>query len=171
MKRNKGISLIVLVITIIVIIILAGAVILSLSNNNPIASATQATFKSTVESYNSELTMAMSNMYITNNLFDKTGFNAGAWDGVSTGTGTIKEFITSMKATDGPKFKIQAGNLVYVGSDVTEQGYMTDMGLLIKQALGIGNIATVNSTVDGKIQSFSNPIIPVGFKAINDVAI
>jgi len=39
---KKGISLIVLVITIIVIIILAGAVILSLSANNPIAQASAA---------------------------------------------------------------------------------------------------------------------------------
>jgi len=41
---KKGISLIVLVITIIVIIILAGAVILSLANNNPIAQATKAVY-------------------------------------------------------------------------------------------------------------------------------
>jgi hypothetical protein len=40
---KKGISLIVLVITIIVIIILAGAVILSLAQNNPIGQANQAT--------------------------------------------------------------------------------------------------------------------------------
>ena len=39
---KKGISLIVLVITIIVIIILAGAVILSLVQNNPIGQANQA---------------------------------------------------------------------------------------------------------------------------------
>ncbi|MEG1141168.1 MAG: hypothetical protein RSE41_01715 [Clostridia bacterium] len=42
MKKN-GISLIVLVITIIIIIILAGAIILSLSDNNPITSANRAT--------------------------------------------------------------------------------------------------------------------------------
>jgi hypothetical protein len=42
---KKGISLIVLVITIIVIIILAGAVILSLASNNPIAQASEAVYK------------------------------------------------------------------------------------------------------------------------------
>ncbi|MDD2376542.1 MAG: hypothetical protein PHD15_00735 [Clostridia bacterium] len=47
---KKGISLIVLVITIIVIIILAGAVILSLANNNPINSANKATLLSDVAS-------------------------------------------------------------------------------------------------------------------------
>ena len=41
-NKKQGISLIVLVITIIVIIILAGAVILSLSSNNPIKQANNA---------------------------------------------------------------------------------------------------------------------------------
>lgn len=44
MKAKNGISLIVLVITIIVIIILAGAVILSLSQSNPVDQAKWATF-------------------------------------------------------------------------------------------------------------------------------
>lgn len=47
--KKKGISLIVLVITIIVIIILAGTVILSLSSNNPITQAEEASFKNTVK--------------------------------------------------------------------------------------------------------------------------
>ena len=48
---KKGISLIVLVITIIVIIILAGAIILSLSANNPIASANKATCLSDIANF------------------------------------------------------------------------------------------------------------------------
>ncbi len=51
MKEQRGISLIVLVITIIVIIILAGAVILSLNQNNPIESANKAVFLSDVEKF------------------------------------------------------------------------------------------------------------------------
>ena len=43
-NMKKGISLIVLVITIIVIIILAAAVILTLTGNNPIENAKQASF-------------------------------------------------------------------------------------------------------------------------------
>jgi type II secretory pathway pseudopilin PulG len=50
-RKNDGISLIVLVITIIVIIILAGAVILSLANNNPISQANKATFLSDVSNF------------------------------------------------------------------------------------------------------------------------
>ncbi|MEG2236004.1 MAG: hypothetical protein RR144_06205, partial [Clostridia bacterium] len=45
-KNKAGISLIILVVTIIVIIILVGTVILSLTNNNPINEANEATFKS-----------------------------------------------------------------------------------------------------------------------------
>jgi hypothetical protein len=54
---KKGISLIVLVITIIVIIILAGAVILSLADNNPIASANKATCLSDVANFKSAVAL------------------------------------------------------------------------------------------------------------------
>ena len=45
LTEKKGISLIVLIITIIVIIILAAAVILTITKNNPVSSAKEATFK------------------------------------------------------------------------------------------------------------------------------
>ena len=45
MKEKKGISLIVLVVTIIVMTIIAGAVIISLTNDNIIDQATNATRK------------------------------------------------------------------------------------------------------------------------------
>ncbi|MEG2236002.1 MAG: hypothetical protein RR144_06195 [Clostridia bacterium] len=61
--KKRGISLIVLVVTIIVIIILAGAVILSLTNNNPIEEANEATFKSNIEAYNSEITLYVAKQY------------------------------------------------------------------------------------------------------------
>ncbi len=54
---KKGISLIVLVITIIVIIILAGAVILSLANNNPINSANKAVCLSDVANFKSAVAL------------------------------------------------------------------------------------------------------------------
>ncbi|MDD2377022.1 MAG: hypothetical protein PHD15_03960, partial [Clostridia bacterium] len=103
MKNKKGISLIVLVITIIVIIILAGAVILSLANNNPIESSNEATFKTNVAEYNSELAMAISNKYLQNSSFDSATFDAGVWDGTGTGDGTIKQYITSMSEVDAAK--------------------------------------------------------------------
>jgi len=56
-NKKHGISLIVLVITIIVIIILAGAVILSLSTNNPIASANKATCLSDIANFKSSVAL------------------------------------------------------------------------------------------------------------------
>jgi len=131
MKRNKGISLIVLVITIIVIIILAGSVILSLSQNNPIEQSQQATFKTNVESYNSELSLAISTQYLNKNTFNPVTFNAGTWDGTAGDiNGSVKQYITSITDQDGKKFEIQRGKLVYVGNVVLEQSYITSMGLI-----------------------------------------
>jgi len=64
-NKNKGISLIVLVITIIVIIILAGAVILSLSANNPIAQATTAKQNSNISEVQSAVTLYLSGIMAT----------------------------------------------------------------------------------------------------------
>jgi len=60
---KKGISLIVLVITIIVIIILAGAVILSLSTNNPIASANKATAMSDIANFKSAVALDYASLF------------------------------------------------------------------------------------------------------------
>lgn len=45
MKNKKGISLIALIITIIVVIILAAIIIITITKNNPVDSAKEATFK------------------------------------------------------------------------------------------------------------------------------
>jgi len=174
MKIKKGISLIVLVITIIVIIILAGAVILSLSKNNPIAKASEATFKANVQAYNSELALAISSKYVNDFTFSKSMLNAGIWDGnPSNISGTIKSYITTISVEDGKKFEIQGSKLVYVGDVINEQSYITDIGLPNKAQLTlvIGTIATENSTVNGRVSAYNNPIIPTGFRAVNDGAI
>ena len=64
MKKKKGISLIVLIVTIIVIIILAAAVILTISKNNPVENAKEATFKEDVRTFQDELAMTISKEYI-----------------------------------------------------------------------------------------------------------
>lgn len=53
--KKGGISLIVLIITIIVILVLAGAIILSIANNNPINSASEAMILSSVGSVQDSL--------------------------------------------------------------------------------------------------------------------
>ena len=61
--KKRGISLIVLIVTIIVIIILAAVVILTITKNNPIESAKEATFKEDVRTFQAELAMYISKDY------------------------------------------------------------------------------------------------------------
>jgi Tfp pilus assembly protein PilE len=175
MKRNKGISLIVLVITIIVIIILAGSVILSLSNSNPIIQANQARLKTTADAYNSELLLSITKQYVLDSSFVATSFNARVWDGVSSTTGTIKQYIPSITTQDALKYEIQNSKLVYVGSVQDEKNWLAEMNITNGAALpplygtvAVNVIATSNSTINGASPTYSNPIIPNGFKAIND---
>src|SRR5574344_168784 len=65
MKEKEGISLIVLIVTIIVMIILASTVILTLNQNNPIESAKEAAFKSDISNIQDELSVYISNNYVT----------------------------------------------------------------------------------------------------------
>lgn len=170
--KNKGISLIMLVITIIVIIILAGAVILSIVNNNPIGQASEAKFKTAVDAYNSELSLAISNEYLGRHSFDTNDFDRGPWDGNEDNIdGTIKEYIKSLRPEDGQKFKIENGKLVYTGEEQTEKDWIVDLGFTNASALAVNTIATKNSTINGATPKYSNPIIPAGFKAINDGAV
>ncbi|MEG1363059.1 MAG: hypothetical protein RSC92_01250, partial [Clostridia bacterium] len=101
-KLTKGISLIVLVITIIIIIILAGAIILSLSNNNIIEKTKESVFKSDIKTMQSELNMYTYNKKIEMlNNYDSTKLNANYKEVVDNGiviTGfTIADIITSLK--------------------------------------------------------------------------
>jgi len=120
MNNNKGISLIVLIVTILVITIIASSVIINLVNNNPIEQATEAKFKESVSTYNSELALVLSNKYLLDYTFTPADFNASTWDGNGTGIGTIKEYIKSITKDDAKKFKIQSSMLVYVGTNNSE---------------------------------------------------
>jgi hypothetical protein len=114
MKSRKGISLIVLVITIIIIIILAGVVILNLVDNNIIEQSNEAKYKANIESYNSELTLAMSNKYIQDINFNPNDFNAIPWNGGVAVNGTVKQYIPSITKDDGKNYAIVQGKLEYV---------------------------------------------------------
>jgi hypothetical protein len=174
MKRKRGISLIVLVITIIVIIILAGAVILNLLNNNLIEQANKAVFKSNAANYSSELSLVLASNYSQDYSFNKSTFNAGKWDGNKDNIeGTIKQYITSMTVEDGAKFEIQQSKLVYIGSVQEEKDQLAEVGIPSGEStiLGVNVIALKNTTVNGKAEAYNNPIIPKGFKAINDGAV
>ena len=63
LTQKRGISLIVLIVTIIVIIILAAVVILTVSKNNPVESAREATFKEDLRSFQDDLALSISKDY------------------------------------------------------------------------------------------------------------
>ena len=63
LTQKKGISLIVLIVTIIVIIILAAAVILTITKNNPVDSAKEATFKEDVKAFQDDLALTVAKEY------------------------------------------------------------------------------------------------------------
>lgn len=123
-NQKIGISLITLVITIIVIVILAGAVILTLSQNNPLESANQAVFKSNVDGYKSELQLYVMNQYSKDNgTYDSTKLNV-------TGA-EVGNIIKSMKPTDIGKFEIEKGNLVYSKAEQSDEyNWARQIGIL-----------------------------------------
>lgn len=168
MSLNRGISLIVLVITIIVIIILAGAVILSLVHNNPIGMSKEAKFKADMDAYSSQLNMAINQKYFEDHNFNPNTFDVPAWDGVSGVEGTIKEYIPSMKKEDAKKIMIQNSKFVYIGAMEEEIDWLTGIGIPNYTKLGLDVYADSNTTYDGNPATHNNPIIPKGFKAIND---
>ena len=107
LTHKKGISLIVLIVTIIVIIILAAAVILTISKNNPVSSAKEATFKEDVTAIQDELSMYLSKNYTDNpTSFDKSSVNL-------SGDSMVTELPSTKKYKD--KVSIIKGKLVWAG--------------------------------------------------------
>ena len=105
LTQKKGISLIVLIVTIIVIIILAAAVILTITKNNPVDSAKEATFKEDVKAFQDDLALTVAKEYT-----DKQGQRDQK---ISTSDyGKIKEYIPSFTEKYKGKFIIQDDQLV-----------------------------------------------------------
>ena len=107
LTHKKGISLIVLIVTIIVIIILAAAVILTISKNNPVSSAKEATFKEDMSNIQDELSMYLSKKYTDNpTSFDKSSVNL-------SGDAMVTELSSTKKYKD--KVSVIKGKLVWAG--------------------------------------------------------
>ena len=117
MKKN-GISLIVLIVTIIVIIILAAVVILTLSKNNPIESAKEATFKEDLRAVQDQVEMYIASRYQKElNDFDKNTLNI-------SGETLVSDFGMPAKYKD--KIAVADGSLVYTGKDEKEKKWAND---------------------------------------------
>ena len=142
MRKQKGISLIVLIITIIVVIILAAVVILTLSKNNPIESAKESTFKEDVRTFQDELAMYISKDYT------KLG---GARDYKITATKytpsgdpeSVYTYISSYKAKYDGKFIIKNDELMYnEGLDeATEKKWCQSLNLKQNSKTGAEKVA------------------------------
>ena len=115
LTRKRGISLIVLIVTIIVIIILAAAVILTITKNNPVSSAKEATFKEDVTSIQDELSMYLSKKYTDNpTSFDKSSINL-------SGDSMVTELPSTKKYKD--KVSVINGKLAWNGETENNTEY------------------------------------------------
>ena len=149
LTHKKGISLIVLIVTIIVIIILAAAVILTISKNNPVSSAKEATFKEDMVSIQDELSMYLSKKYTDDPLsFEKSSVNL-------SGDSMVTELPSTKKYKD--KISVVEGNLVKNNSKVNsdEKKWFNDV---------IGNTSNVKEEWQDTIASVKYGVpIPKGF--------
>ncbi len=121
MKKNSGISLIVLVITIIVIIILAGSVILSLADNNPISQANAAVFKSDISNIQDEL-----RLYLLSNI---------QMDGSYIYPN--KDAIKSANKYNSDTLNFVKDKVIYKTSDINEKNSLEQMGVLVDYTDGL----------------------------------
>ena len=115
LTHKKGISLILLIVTIIVIIILAAVVILTITKNNPVSSAKEATFKEDMTSIQDELSMYLSKKYTDNpTSFDKSSVNL-------SGDSMVTELPSTKKYKD--KVSVIKGKLVWAGETENNTEY------------------------------------------------
>ena len=115
LTQKRGISLIVLIVTIIVIIILAAAVILTITKNNPVSSAKEATFKEDMSNIQDELSMYISKKYTDDPLsFDKSGVNL-------SGESMVTELPSTKKYKD--KVSVIKGKLAWNGETENNTEY------------------------------------------------
>ena len=149
LTHKKGISLIVLIVTIIVIIILAAAVILTITKNNPVSSAKEATFKEDMSNIQDELSMYLSKKYTDNpTSFDKSSVNL-------SGDSMVTELPSTKKYKD--KVSVIEGNLVKNNSKVNseEKKWFNEV---------IGNTSNVKEEWQDTIASVKDGVpIPIGF--------
>ena len=152
LTQKRGISLIVLIVTIIVIIILAAAVILTITKNNPVSSAKEATFKEDVTSIQDELSMYLSKKYTDNPLgFEKSSVNL-------SGDSMVTELPSTKKYKD--KVSVIKGKLVWAGE--TENN--TEYKWFSEVTGNTSNSETVKEEWKNTIASVNDGVpIPKGF--------
>ena len=149
LTHKRGISLIVLIVTIIVIIILAAAVILTITKNNPVSSAKEATFKEDMANIQDELSMYISKKYTDDpTSFEKSSVNL-------SGNTMVTELPSTKKYKE--KVLVVEGNLVLNNKKVNsdEKKWFNEV---------IGNTSNVKEEWQDTISSVKYGVpIPIGF--------
>ena len=149
LTQKKGISLIVLIVTIIVIIILAAVVILTITKNNPVSSAKEATFKEDMVSIQDEFSMYLSKKYTDDPLsFEKSSVNL-------SGDSMVTELPSTKKYKD--KVSVVEGKLILNNGKVNleEKKWFNEV---------IGNTSNVKEEWQDTIASVKYGVpIPKGF--------
>ena len=129
MRNKRGISLIVLIIAIIVVIILAAVVILTLSKNNPMESAKEASFKEDVRTFQDELAMTVSKQYTTAGGHRDEKISTSNFD-------EIKKYIPSFSEKYRNKFVIEDDELKYTNKlDDNEKEYAQNLNVKERRVL------------------------------------
>ena len=157
--KKRGISLIVLIVTIIVIIILAAVVILTLSKNNPIESAKEASFKEDVRTFQDELAM-----YISKDYTNKAGVRDKKIKATMyTKDGSEKSvytYIPSFKAKYEGKFVIKNDELKYNEDTLagTELEWCSNLNIKSNERTGAEKAGASPKIYYGKTVNYSVPI-------------
>ena len=178
-KRRKGISLIVLVITILVMLILSGVVIVSLSKNNPVEKAKEATFKQDIKSLIEEYTL-----YLSNKIAEVPGFNHRTLYANKTSLiyadmdpnekdKTILDIIKSLKGSKyEDNLEIIQGEIFYKGKDSKYIKWLNELGVKIYN-LDSAEIIIENGelvSVSPNISGVGTLVIPEGVNTIGPKA-
>jgi|GEM_PF-761019 len=109
-----------------------------------------------------------SNNWKANNIYDLAG-NQLEWTNESYSTGyVIRGGVFYASGTTLPASSRSYNN---AGGSYLDIGFRVALYIQEPAIVGINVIATTNSTINGRSASYNNPIIPKGFKAINDGAI
>ena len=176
MNKRKGISLIVLVITILVMLILSGVVIVSLSKNNPIEKAKEATFKQDLISIGEELEMFITNQLAQNSMFNKETLFAtknSCTFNTNTNYKNIYDIITTLKGTKYKnQIEIKRGELYYKTPDKKEIAWLRDLGIHYT-GIVTGTVIIEGDTLVGVSDDYVNTgvlVIPNTVKKINQGA-
>ena len=117
----------VLIITVIVVIILAATVILTITKNNPITTAKEATFKSDIRSFQDELSMYISNQILKDYYANREKETTSEEPDIDE----MKKYILSFTNKYEGKLGIEKDELVYFTNKVTEteKKWLDDLGI------------------------------------------